>query len=545
MVMKRSVVVGALVLAAAGCPDDVVVRPTGSASGQVCNPLTGRPAPGATVRCVFINDFDAETTREVTADDAGFFTITGITEGEQTLQFETDAFRSALDVVIDNTAVAQIVDSACYKPPGEPGKGNIAGQTCNRHTGEVVTDAQITVILVDGTEITTNTNPADGNFSLDNVPAGTVVVSVQSADYRKTYVVEVIEGETVIVEQTTDCQLPDPLSTGFITGKLCAPGTTDQPLAGADVTVRYTGSDGSTYLDGPFVTLEDGSFILDPIGPTVATNVVVRAVKDDFAFTWNVDRVAARIDDIDGVDLTADVACQPLLPDDDRAYLVVQGQYDRIEDVLERMGLQNVDLHDGIPASLNWAEALFQTQDIINGYDVVFVNCGVEELELARGLSANAVRNIRRYVEQGGSLYVSDWAYELVEQAFPEKIDFFGPDDEHDGAQVAIGGAYQTRVIDADLAAEVGPSMTIDFQFQLGTVVSNVAPDVTIYLETDMQYRKTVNGQVISDVLPDTPITVGFRHGLGKVIYTSFHQEQGESLDGPEDAVLRYLVFEL
>ena len=87
--------------------------------------------------------------------------------------------------------------------------------------------------------------------------------------------------------------------------------------------------------------------------------------------------------------------------------------------------------------------------------------------------------------------------------------------------------------------------MSIDFEFQLGTVVSNVADDVTIYLETDMQYRKELNGQTISDVLPNTPVTVGFRHGLGKVIYTSFHQEQGESLDGPEDAVLRYLVFEL
>ena len=29
-----------------------------------------------------------------------------------------------------------------------------------------------------------------------------------------------------------------------------------------------------------------------------------------------------------------------------------------------------------------------------------------------------------------------------------------------------------------------------------------------------MQYRKEVGGDVISDVLPDTPVTVGFRHGL-------------------------------
>jgi hypothetical protein len=546
MTMKRVALGGVVAMTAVvGCdPVEPLVIDPGGAEGVVCNPLTSRVEPGARVTCTYDDGTGGQIVRETTTDENGFFSLGGIGNGNQTIVIEAEAFDTTFDVTIASRETFQVVDPACRDQPLAPGLGRIAGQICNRHTGEVVTDAEISVTLVDDTVITTNTDPGTGNFDLE-VPAGTVVVSVLAADYRKTYVVEVIEGETVVVEQTTDCTLPDPLSTGFITGKLCAPGTTDQPLAGANVSVRYTGSDGTLYTDGPFVTLEDGSFIIDPIGPTVATNVVVKAEKDDFAFTWNVDRVSARVDDIDGVDLTADVACQPLLPDDDRAYLVVQGQYDRIEEVLSRMGLQNVDLHDGIPATLNWAESLFQTQDIINGYDVVFVNCGVEELEMARGLSANAVRNIRRYVEQGGSLYVSDWAYEIVEQAFPDKIDFFGPDDEHDGAQVAIGGAYQTRVIDGGLAEEVGDSMSIDFEFQLGTVVSQVADDVTIYLETDMQYRKEVGGETISDILPDTPVTVGFRHGLGKVIYTSFHQEQGESLDGPEDAVLRYLVFEL
>jgi SAM-dependent methyltransferase len=545
MAMKRVVVGSVMAMAAAGCdPVEPLVIDPGGASGVVCNPLTSRVEAGARVTCTYDDGIGGQIVRETTTDENGFFSLGGIGDGAQTIVVEAGAFNTTFDVTIASRETVQIVDPACRDQPLAPGLGRIAGQICNRHTGEIVTDAEISVTLVDDTVITTNTDPATGNFDLE-VPAGTVVVSVLSANYRKTYVVEVIDGETVVVEQTTDCTLPDPISTGYITGILCAPGTTDQPLAAANVTIRYTGSDGTTYTDGPFVTLEDGSFIIDPIGPTVATNVVVKAEKDDFAFTWNVERVLARREAPNGVNLTADVACQPLLPDDDRAYLVVQGQYDRIEEVLARMGLQNVDLHDGIPATLNWAESLFQTQDIINGYDVVFVNCGVEELEMARGLSANAVRNIRRYVEQGGSLYVSDWAYELVEQAFPEKIDFFGPDDEHDGAQVAIGGEYLTRVIDPDLAAEVGNTMSIDFQFQLGTVVSQVADDVTIYLETDMQYRKEVGGQTISDVLPDTPVTVGFRHGLGKVIYTSFHQEQGESLDGPEDAVLRYLVFEL
>ncbi len=542
LVVVAMVAMGAIV---AGCPNEPLVVEPGGVGGVVCNPLTSRAEALARVSCSYADELDNEVVRETTTDENGAFRLSGIGVGNRTVVVEGAAFTSTFDVEVTSRQTVEIVDPACRDRPLEPGRGAIAGQICNRHTGELVTDAQITAVLADGAELSTQTSATDGTFTLSDVPAGTVVVSVVSADYRKTYVVEVVEGETVVVEQTTDCAVPDPLSTGFVTGTVCAPGTTDLPLEGAQVTIRYTGSDGSAYADGPFLTLEDGSFTIDPIGPTVATNVVVKVEKDDFSYTWNIERVNARVDDIDGVALTNEGECQPLQETTDRSYLVVQGQYDRIEDVLGRMGLQNVDLHDGVPLTLNWAEDLFQTQAIIDAYDVVFVNCGVEELEFARGLSANAVRNIRRYVEQGGSLYVSDWAYELIEQAFPEKIDFFGPDDEHDGAQVAIGGAYATRVIDPELAATVGETIDVDFQFQLGTVVSQVADDVTIYLEADMQYRKEVGGQVFADVLTDTPITVGFRHGLGKVIYTSFHQEQDESLDGPEDAVLRALVFAL
>ena len=533
--------VGATFLAA--CQDEQLVIDPGGTSGQVCNPITGKPAGAAHISVTYIDEASGtEQLRETDADDEGGFELGGIGPGEHELVATTDAFTSRFPVSIASRATFPLVDTACNDRPGLPGTGTVGGQICNRHTGEVVTDATITVIAPDGTETVVQSDPATGNFSVSDVPEGTVVVSVTSPDYRKTYVVELEDGQDLIVEQSSDCAIPDPLFTGFVFGKVCAPGTNDQPLVGAEVRARWTGSDGDAYSEGPFVTLEDGSFIVDPIGPTLATNLVVTAEKDDFRFSWNVPVVNARVDDVDGIDLTADVGCQPLLPDDDRRYLVVEGQYDRIQDVLARMELDNVDLQDGVPADLTWAEELFATQEIIDDYDAVFVNCGVEELELATGLSQNAVRNIRRYVEQGGSLYVSDWAYELVEQAFPEKINFINADDVHDAAQVAVGGSYNVTVVDPELAAEVGNTMTIDFSFQLGTVISEVAPDVTIYLETDMQYRREGN---IADVLPNTPVTVGFRHGLGQVIYTSFHQEEDETLDGPEDAVLRYLVFEL
>jgi hypothetical protein len=370
-------------------------------------------------------------------------------------------------------------------------------------------------------------------------------VVVSSPGYSRSYVVELEDGERLVVEQSADCGIPDPLSTGFVVGNVCAPETLNEPLEGAEVTVRYTGDDGVNYVDGPFFSLADGSFIVDPIGPTPATNVVIRAEKDGYAYTWNVPTVANRVDDGDGIQLTAEDSCEPLVTDTDQLYLVVTGQYDRIQDVLERMDLDNVTLHDGNPASNSWAESLLATRDYINTFDAVFINCGVSEGEVAAGLSPNAINNLRTYVAQGGALYVSDWAYGIVEQAFPDKINFYGDDTTNDTAEVAIGGTYTANVIDEGLQEVVGTSFQIDISFQLGTVIQEVAPDVTIYLETDMQYRREVGGDVIADIIRDTPVTVGFKHGVGTVIYTSFHQEEDEELDGPEDDMLKHLVFEL
>ena len=84
-----------------------------------------------------------------------------------------------------------------------------------------------------------------------------------------------------------------------------------------------------------------------------------------------------------------------------------------------------------------------------------------------------------------------------------------------------------------------------------GSSTSSVAPGTTVYLRGDVPYH--VHGGI--QTLEGAPITVGFTDGEagtgGRVIFTSFHQEndsvtgESEVLDGPEDAVLRYLIFEL
>jgi hypothetical protein len=538
-----------VVVVAAGCQEEVLVAEPGGAAGQICNPLTGRPAAGAEVSCTYEDEASGqERTREAVADEQGFFRIAGIGVGAQTLQVRTPEFSTSFRVTIETRGTTQLVDPACRDPAPPPGTGIIVGQICNRHTGSVVTDARVIVTLPDETEVSTNTDPETGNFELE-VPTGTHVVNVVSPTYRKPYVVEVEDGQTVVLEQQSDCAPPDPLSSGFIEGTVCANDAEGGgPLAGALVTARWNAGSESFSLET--ATLDDGSFILDPIAPVPATNVVVRVEQGAYAFVWNVPLVNARGDDVTGVQLTASDTCQPLLPDGDRRYLVVTGIYDRIEDTLTREGIP-FETEDG--ASFTWAEALFGTLDRLEDYNGIFVNCGVDESEWARpaGLSANARRNVREYVERGGALYVSDWAYELVEQVFPEKINFLGDDEVLDASQLGVGGAYTARILDEELSAFLvaegfdGDEMTIDFDFQAGSIISTVADDVTVFLETDMQYRSTGDA-----ILEQTPVTVGFRHGRGRVIFTSFHQETDpttgtETVSGPEDAALRFLVFDL
>ena len=80
--------------------------------------------------------------------------------------------------------------------------------------------------------------------------------------------------------------------------------------------------------------------------------------------------------------------------------------------------------------------------DKLAAYDVVFLTCsGTPPAWLGRRLAPTAIaaarassasksrswtsstKSLRQYVRQGGTLYASDWQFELVKIAFPEYVD--------------------------------------------------------------------------------------------------------------------------
>lgn len=555
--MRASALLPLLVLCVtSGCRDEVLDGLKGGISGTVCNELTGRRAPGARVTARFQRpDTDALEERATTADDNGFFKIGGLPETSVDLTVRTEDFENTLDdvqVVVQETVVIQ--DPACRDEVPMPGKGTLVGQICNRHTGEYSTSGTVTLPMPDGSTMVADVG-AEGRFSLEGIPEGTYVAYVQTPGFARSYRVDIKAGEqTLLEDQVIACEPHDPLSTGTIVGRICGVETDGEPgapIGGARVYI-VGDIDGITYEDE---TLPDGSFTIAGI-PAPRTGLQVRAEKGGFTYTWPADSsdptavaVATIANNPDGTNLTAEVGCQPLIPDDERRYLVVKGTFDRIENVLQRMGLTNVDLAEGVPVDISstfWTAEAFGDYEHLATYDAVFVNCGVLENDIIL-LDASVRANLKRYIQEGGSLYVSDWAYDLVEQVWPEKINFLGDDLVNSSAELGVDGDYTMEIADAMLADTVGAtSLTIGFQFGYFALVSQVAPGVTTYLRGDMSYH--VNDGV--GALEGTPVTVGFTDGLGRVIFTSFHQEtnedgETETLDGPEDLVLRSLIFSL
>jgi hypothetical protein len=215
------------------------------------------------------------------------------------------------------------------------------------------------------------------------------------------------------------------------------------------------------------------------------------------------------------------------------------------------MGLEQItERQEGVPEQVDhlWTLDVFGDYERLAQYDAVFVNCGISEVDFDLGMQAVMKANLKQYIQEGGALYVSDWAYDLIEEVYPEKINFLGNDDENDASEHGLDGTYAADVLDDGLAEYVG-SEQVDISFSFGNfvLISEVQPDVTVYLQADMQYRTSTG----ASTLTDAPVTVGFNDGLGRVIYTTFHQEtnsetgETEELDGPEDLVLRYLVFSL
>ena len=148
--------------------------------------------------------------------------------------------------------------------------------------------------------------------------------------------------------------------------------------------------------------------------------------------------------------------------------------------------------------------------------------------------------NIRAYVNSGGAIYASDWAYDVVEQVWPEAINFVGADEIPDSAQMGEYGVVTATVADDALAVWLDADYTqVEFDLPVWPPIEGVADTVSVHLTGNIEYREGTN------IFPLTasPLLVSFTSGEGKVAFSTFRV--AKNADSEIILTLQYMMYNL
>ncbi len=252
---------------------------------------------------------------------------------------------------------------------------------------------------------------------------------------------------------------------------------------------------------------------------------------------------------------------------------VFTGAYDSIEHIISALGFE-YDTFCGDYSSFG-ARNLLDTPSRLSTYDVLFINCG-SSLDLSGSADGQRLaRNLRSYVEGGGSVYASDLSAGLVAAAYPELARF---EIEYDNLAIyseepcctcgancpaycdaqpqgrgqgefsacvgvipgeqdcqsgdpylgnGVAGVVSATIRNANLSAAVGHSdLSVTFDLDEWVRIVSVSPSVEVLVDAG------------------GPLMIRYTSSAGgRLIYTSFHNERQASQDLQK--ILRALVFEL
>ncbi|MCC7073931.1 MAG: carboxypeptidase regulatory-like domain-containing protein [Deltaproteobacteria bacterium] len=192
-----------LLVLAPGCMcGEALVMVPGAAQGRVCDADTGSGIGQVSVQ------IDADPGRTVITDADGGWVMERLPVGPATVTAELDDVVRRFEVEIESGQTTVVVDSACRDQPRQPPTGRITGRICNRHVGDIVVGAQVSV-AIDGENTITTTTDGDGRFGFERVPVGPRVVVVRATGFQASLPVQVREDQTTVVE-SEGCTTDDP-----------------------------------------------------------------------------------------------------------------------------------------------------------------------------------------------------------------------------------------------------------------------------------------------------------------------------------------------
>ncbi len=213
---------------------------------------------------------------------------------------------------------------------------------------------------------------------------------------------------------------------------------------------------------------------------------------------------------------------------------VITGDWDQIENTLKKLYLKYTMISGtGGQSGGESATAISFLTDSskLNSYDVVFIDCTWAGWPDMQSSSAGTIKaNLKAFVAKGGSVYASDYGLPYLSETWPGYI--LGG-----GWSAAGNSSYLTNVVDADLAGYMGKTQ-VTIKYGLGplTCVSGIGAETTLFLNSTKAIDGCDGTQMMMSFQPEG--TTG-----GKVIYTTFHNDEQPTTATDMETILEYTVF--
>jgi len=327
---------------------------------------------------------------------------------------------------------------------------------------------------------------------------------------------------------------PVVIEAGAIKGRVCDPSGRTW-LADAQAYLNIVNSDGVIIDTKTAFTDVDGYWEIDELPGEREYTYYVQYGPDQLESdtVWVGSGETIEIEEPDCFDpLAIDVA-------------IVTGDYDDFNLVLNEMGFANYVLIDGLDEAA--LKGFLDDPAELEKYDIVFFNGGFTEegviYDSADPTDTDVdtrVQNIVDYVNTGGSIYASDWAYDVAEIGWPDRADFVGADEVRGDAQMGDYDNVTAAISDTSLAEFLGTSyLEVTYDLPVWPPVESVSSSVSVHLTGTVPYSDGLSDYTLTSV----PLLYSFNSGDGKVVYSTFRVARNSS-DEMVD-LLQYMMYRL
>ena len=322
---------------------------------------------------------------------------------------------------------------------------------------------------------------------------------------------------------------------GGLQGRVCSP-SEQQFVAGALISVEAAGCDGlPVHLET--LSESDGTYLIEGIPPGPVEVVIT---KGSFSTVHNIVIQPGVVHDVTG-------AAYKLCFDAQAASIaVMQGSWDNMESLLSKLGLEYDRYTVTDVGQDGTILELLSDLELMGQYDIIFANCGGYHGWMPIDFP-DVMPNVKAWVEAGGSLYMSDYAWVYGEWSFPDAIEFFKSDDvldmytEASPQMLGSGLLIPATVVDGALAGHLGKtSLTIEIDNGPQIAPQSVGPMAFGHVIGDVV--QLFGDDAINATIPLVTSYVP-APGAGRVIYTNFHNDAQASDDML--TIIDYLVFTL